>query len=235
MNGEGASESDSGGRSSLILLPGLGADRRVFEPQRAVFPDMVVIERIEPHERESLEGYATRLAGRFEDPARPYVLGGSSMGGMVALEMARSLRPAAVVLIGSASTGRAVRGWLQAVERASRPLPDWSIEVGRMLAPIGSPLFSSAGPVNRRLFLDMLADTPTGFLRWASRAIIGWDPESLPDVPIHRLHGSRDHIIRPPAPDHAEIVAGAGHLVNLSHPERTNSWLSGVLAGCSGS
>ena len=213
----------------LVLLPGLGADARIFEPQRRAFPGLRVVERIEPVPGESLAGYAARLAGQFHEPAAPYLLGGSSMGGMVAIEMARHLRPAAVVLIGSGSSGLAVRGWLRAVERLARPLPDLAIDAGRAFTPLAAPLFSSAGRVNRRLFLDMLADTPTSFLRWASRAIVGWRPESLPELPIHRIHGTRDHILRPPRDPAAVLVPGAGHLVNLSHAKETNTWLAGVV------
>lgn len=214
--------------TNLVLLPGLGADHRIFESQRRAFPGLRIVERTDPAPRESLSAYAARLVERFSEPGTPYVLGGSSMGGMVALEMARHLRPAALVLIGSASSGREVRGWLRAVERLARPLPDVAIAAGRSLAPIGAPLFSSASRVNRRLFLEMLADTPTSFLRWASRAVVEWRPASLPDIPIHRLHGTRDTIIRPA--EDATLLAGAGHLVNLSHPGATNAWLRGVLA-----
>ncbi len=143
--------------ATVVLLPGLGADGRLFGAQKRAFPGLRVLERMEPEGRESLAAYAARLAERFEEPEGPYILGGSSMGGMVALEMARLLRPSAVVLIGSALSGGGVWGWLRAVERAARPLPGGVIEAGRWLTPLGAPLFCSAGRENRGLFLDMLA------------------------------------------------------------------------------
>lgn len=229
-----AAEGVVGSDLPLLLLPGLGADGRLFEPQRAAFPGLRVIERIEPDGVEPLAVYAARLAASIEEPEGPYILGGSSMGGMVALEMARLLRPSAVVLLGSAVSGAEVRGWLRAVECLAHPLPDAVINFGRLLSPLGAPLFGSSGPDSRGLFLDMLAGTPTSFIRWASRAVIGWRPGTLPDVPVHRIHGARDIIIRAPGEGRATIVAGAGHLVNLSHPAVVNGWLRGVVGALAG-
>ena len=46
----------------LILLPGLGADRRLLEPQRREFPQLVVPPWIPPRTDESLPDYAARMA-----------------------------------------------------------------------------------------------------------------------------------------------------------------------------
>src|SRR5687767_14399988 len=54
----------------LILLPGMAADGRLFAPQRAAFPQLVVPAWIDPLPRESLRAYAARLARRV-DPGRP--------------------------------------------------------------------------------------------------------------------------------------------------------------------
>src|SRR5262245_55843221 len=84
----------------LILLSGMAADERLFEPQRVAFPDLRVPAWIDPLPGESLRGYAARLARRI-DPGRPCLVGGASFGGMVALEMAPHLQADACVLIGS--------------------------------------------------------------------------------------------------------------------------------------
>lgn len=212
-------------RASVVLLPGLGADARLFGPQARAFPGLVVPGWIEPGRRESLADYARRMAGAFEEPAGPYVLGGASMGGMIALEMSRYVRPGAVVLLGSALSGREVRGWLRLAEALCRPLPSAAIDAGRLLAPVGSRVFSSTGPAHRELFLDMLRGTSTGFIRWAARAVTEWRAEQMPTCPVLRIHGGRDLIIAPPR-EGAEIVARAGHLVNLSHAREVNAVLA---------
>src|SRR6185503_21033432 len=82
----------------LVLLPGLGADAALFEPQRAAFPGLEVPPWLDPHPGETLPAFAARMADRV-GPTGPLVLGGVSFGGMVALEMARLVQPRAVVLV----------------------------------------------------------------------------------------------------------------------------------------
>src|SRR3954470_18150998 len=87
--------------SPLILLSGMGADDRVFAPQREAFPQLMVPGWIAPESTdESLPSYAKRLAKRI-DPGEPCFIGGASFGGFVALEMARHLQAKACFLIGS--------------------------------------------------------------------------------------------------------------------------------------
>ena len=74
----------------LILLPGLGADHRLLEPQRAAFPQLIVPPWIPPRKHESLPQYAERMAETVTPPHDvPLVLGGVLFGGMLAYEMAR--------------------------------------------------------------------------------------------------------------------------------------------------
>jgi pimeloyl-ACP methyl ester carboxylesterase len=75
-------------RPRLLLLPGLGADAQLFEPQRKVFPELEVVPWLEPRSKESLEDFGRRMA-ESADLDGEVVLGGVSFGGMVASVMAR--------------------------------------------------------------------------------------------------------------------------------------------------
>src|SRR4051794_30719168 len=94
----------------LILLSGMAADERLFAPQRAAFPHLVVPAWIEPLAKEPLPAYAARLA-RQVDPGRPCIVGGASFGGLVALEMAHYLQARACVLISSVRSPRELPWW----------------------------------------------------------------------------------------------------------------------------
>src|SRR5260221_587394 len=104
----------------LLLLPGVGADRRLFDAQRSCAANLRVIEWIDPvAPDEPLTNYARRLASTIE-PSLPFVLGGASFGGMVALEVARHIQPDAVILIGSCRSPSS----LPAIYRFLRALSD---------------------------------------------------------------------------------------------------------------
>jgi hypothetical protein len=84
----------------LILIPGVGADERIFRAQRARFLNLRIPAWIKPHPGETLIGYARRFA-KMIDPGRSCFIGGASFGGIVALEMAAHINARAVFLIGS--------------------------------------------------------------------------------------------------------------------------------------
>ena len=196
----------------LFVLPGIGADGRLFDGQRAV-RDVRVIEWIAPG-YETLPDYAKRLAGELAIN-EPFDLGGASFGGMIALELARHIAPERVFLFGSCRTPRAIAPSL----RALRFLP--------VIRPprIAARWFGAKSREHIDLFADMLANTPLDFIRWGLSAIFSWPGvEQLP-MPIVHIHGARDRII-PIArvrPDHA--IAGAGHLLTITHADAVNAFL----------
>jgi pimeloyl-ACP methyl ester carboxylesterase len=77
----------------------------------------------------------------------------------------------------------------------------------------------------RRLAVEMLRDTPTSFIRWASRALIEWSFTGELPCPVYHLHGDRDRLL-PLAKVRADrVVEGAGHLLTLTHPDVVNAFL----------
>ena len=195
----------------IVFLPGLGADARQWAPQRAAFPDSVVPPWIPPRPAESLRQFAARMAVHAE------VLVGSSFGGMVALEMAHVVRPRLVLLIGSATAAPPLSRWLALLAPLARWLPDAGVLT----------LFGPHARGSRELAAAMLRDADRRFIAWGLGAIARWSEEAPIDVPTRRLHGARDRLI--PAGDADEIVAGAGHLVNLTHPTEVNRWIARQL------
>lgn len=213
----------------LVLLPGLGADRRQFGPQEAAFSDVLVPPWIVPKRKETLPDYAARLAETI--PAdRPMVLGGSSFGGMVAWEMARSLKPEAVVLIGSCRSPKAI----SPVARALRPLvplvPVQMLDLAKAISPLVLRVSSPFGLQQRQLCAAMFREMDSGFMKWACRAILGWVPSEPPPVPVLQIHGERDRVMPARLAEADEVIAGGGHLINLTHPQQVNAFVMGVFA-----
>jgi len=208
----------------LVLLPGIGADERMFEPQRRAFPNLIVPKWIEARPEESLREYAERLAATI-NIARPFYLGGASFGGMVALEMASALKPSGVFLISSARTNKSIPLLLKAFERASRPIPSGIIKrFGGSLTVLAS-IFGLKTPEHKRLLRDMFAAADVEFIRWGVSALMSWDSDGCEAIPIYHIHGSRDKIIplRLVKPNH--VVRGARHLPSLTHPEEVNRFI----------
>lgn len=238
----------------LILFPGLGADGRLFGPQRVLPAEIVTPAWIPPLEGESLAAYAGRMTERllYEGicvPGEGVHLGGASFGGMVAQELAGALlrtgvEVRGVVLMASARSGREVPRTLSWVERGSRVLPDTLLEFGRRRAKLIGPEFRAVPLPMKRLLREMFLATDLDFLRWGGRAILEWpgagaeavtgaggevcDRAPSP-IPIRHIHGAEDRMIpvRNVRPD--VIVSGAGHLLNITHDGKVNRFIEQCL------
>lgn len=205
----------------LYVLPGIGGDERLFVAQRAVLDVRPIpwIPPADPHE--PLASYAARLARQLPLD-EPFDLGGASFGGMVALELARHLAPRRVFLFGSCRSPRAVAPLLRALRWLPPVIPP------RPLQPLVARWFGATSPAHVRLFADMLAATPPAFVRWATNAVFSWDGVAELPMPVHHVHGQRDRLIpvRRVRPD--RVIAGAGHLLNVTHGDDVNDFIAGV-------
>lgn len=142
------------------------------------------------------------------------IVGGSSLGGMVAIEMAKILGCPKVILIGSATALEC----LQPIPRRALYFPK--------LAPIGTLQFLLRG-VDRylnNLLINMFTASNGEFIKAMSQAILHW--EGLGDFQgqIHQIHGEKDRIILPPV-ENGTIIPGGGHVISLSHSKEVASFI----------
>jgi pimeloyl-ACP methyl ester carboxylesterase len=210
----------------LILLPGLGADRRLLDPQRAAFPQLVVPPWIPPRKNESLPQYAARMAETVT-PSRdvPLVLGGVSFGGMLAYEMARYLKPDAVVLIASCRKRESLRPiyapgpWLLSL----LPAQIWG--VAKLLSRPVLRIMHPTSVAKRELLIAMFKDADSRFMHWILQAIFRWQPTPLEGIPVFQIHGGRDPLIPARRVEADVVIPNGGHMINLTHADEVNAFL----------
>ena len=216
----------------LILLPGLGADGRLFEPQRRAFPDLLVPPWLPPRPREPLADYAARMAEVIRPLCpEPFVLGGVSFGGMAAYEIARHLKPDAVVLVASCHEHRGLR----LVYRAGRwvwpavPVAIWQ-SAKRLAVPVAK-LIGTTEPGERAKQVRMFQEQDARFLHWTVGAIITWNPAPLHGIPVFHIHGRRDRLIPAWRVDPEQWIPDGGHMINITHAGQVNAFIRRVIAG----
>ena len=197
--------------SVFYLIPGLGADERVFQFLR--LPGTTHVLRWLPPQTptEPLPHYAARLAGTV--PAgQPCWLVGVSFGGVLALEIAQ-LRPLArIVLISSFAHPRELP-WLGRLARATglyRLLPPQLLP---HLPGLASWFFGVKTTRDRQLLHQILHDTDPHFTRWALARLLQWP--GRPDSPTIRIHGTDDRLL-PHGAAHSQYRLPGGHLIIIS-------------------
>ena len=218
----------------IVFLAGLGVDERLFVRQRPPFPTLVVPRWIEPHPGEALREYSRRMAATIS-PHPDMILGGVSMGGMVALEMAKILKPRGLVLIGSCQRPNEIFGWIRAVASVARYAPALRGNHMKWIAKMGMPLMGVCERGHREILLQLAEDLSSKFACWAAGAIVDWPGATPAMCPVLRIHGRRDRMIRCPlesssANQTTAIVAGAGHVLNLTHAEEVNDAIASWVA-----
>ncbi|MEO0482845.1 MAG: alpha/beta hydrolase [Planctomycetota bacterium] len=243
MSGAGPS-----GDARLILLPGLGADERLFGPQREAFGERLLVPAW-PSMDDAAGAFdvteigrrlAAQLAGDGSLDGAPFVLGGVSFGGQVALEAARVLaaegrKATAVVLIAGCRSHESIPGSFKVARRVGRWVPG---PVARAI--IGGPL---AGVFIRRHRLagadaeairSMAKELDRPRLLRFARACARWrfDPEAFTaetGVPIRQIHGRKDPVIPMRAGDPDHVIEDGLHLIHMTHADEVNGYLRDVM------
>jgi pimeloyl-ACP methyl ester carboxylesterase len=212
----------------LVLVPGLGADAALFEPQCQEFKDSVVLEWLTPMDGESLVGYAKRLAGTVPSE-RPVVLCGVSFGGMLASEMAYHVHPAAVILVATCRTPSAIPWHNRVLARVVTFLPGRLLRPPAFVRPLVAWAFGARRGKARAIIDNCVLTASPAFVQWGLSAILSWQPSPSPAAPIVHVQGARDRLIPAARVDATEVVPGAGHLLNVTHPGALNERIAIVL------
>jgi pimeloyl-ACP methyl ester carboxylesterase len=211
----------------IVLLTGLGADERLFDAQRPALPGLVTPGWIAPRPGEGLAEYAERFASEIQI-ARPLLLGGCSLGGMIAYEMANVLRPDALVYIASAVTRDAIPRHMRALARIAWISPPAGYWLGKRTWPLIVSTLRRRKPEHIRLTAAMARDASSTFLRWACIAIGRWQPRPPLDIPTYTIHGDRDLVLPLGKRTCDFLISGAGHLLTVTHAAEVNAALREV-------
>ncbi len=197
----------------LYLIPGLGADGRIFERLRLHGPVQVLdwFEPLAPDE--PLAAYVARLAVPIP-PDEPCWIIGVSFGGIVALELG-CLRPLArVILISSLAAPTERTGWVQL--GAWLHLDSW-VPVGalRRLPRAGEWFFGVSGRRGNTLFRELLTLLTPTYTKWALRQLFRWQGCAV--QPVAHLIGDCDRVFPLGYRTASHVISGGTHFMVVTH------------------
>ena len=212
--------------TKIFLIPGLGADYRIYKNMEFQGYDIVNITWIEPNPKDTLADYAQKLIDHYHIQAGSIVVG-NSLGGMLAMEIAKKMELNKVLLISSIKTkSEAPKSHLW-----YRRIPVYKILPAGLFPKLGVFVKFAFGKMNKPdqwLFVDMLEKTPPHFAKWALGAILHWDNQTIPQHVFH-IHGNRDLVFPYRRLKNASILEGGSHIMILNRPAAINAWIKSLL------
>jgi pimeloyl-ACP methyl ester carboxylesterase len=209
---------------NVYFISGLGADRAVF--RHIILPQGFTahhLDWIKPQPDESLQHYALRLAEGI-DRSQPFILLGLSMGGMMAVEIAKTYPAQSVILLSSIPVAQDLPKYYHWVGGLRRIIPIGFF----MKASVVKRFFTTETAEDKRMLKAMIRRVDPAFVKWAMGAILKWDCKDAPRNIVH-IHGTADGIL-PCRFTHPHYkLRGAGHLAVLNRAKEINSILAEVL------
>ncbi len=142
------------------------------------------------------------------------IVGGSSLGGMVSVQIAKTIGIKKVILIGSAVSPSYVNPILQTMSNLSDFTPIKLIQL-------------SAGKVNLKgnnELLSMFERADGNFIKSMCKAIFKWKGIDNYNCDVCHIHGAKDLVILPPEKN-AKIIQNGGHLISLTHSDLVSEFI----------
>lgn len=221
---------------TLVCIPGLGYDRRIFQKLSLPGFNLIFIDWLEPEKKESMAAYVRRMADQLGSLKGSISLLGHSFGGVLAQHLARyfsdhsSLSVERIILVSS-------------IKARKELSPGF-----RSIAPLGIQVFfhkswvlpsvhlwgSGHGftdPEKLALFKSMVSGYSNHYLRWALRQLSLYQDLQLPgDVSLFHFHGDDDKtlgvkFIQAPFRE----IKGGNHIMILDKADLLNPLILEIL------
>jgi len=213
--------------SKVFLISGLGADTRLYNYIDISEDDEVVpIDWIEPHETDTLSIYSQKIIYQYDIRPNSIVIG-TSLGGMLAIEIAKKVNLKKVILISSIKTIKEAPAYFSIF----RTLPIYKLLPSGMLNKLGfliKPLFGHLKDTDAWLFNDMLSKNSPKFMKWAMGAVVNWDNLTIPPN-VYHIHGDKDRVFPVKNISDAAIIKGGSHIMIFDKAKQVNKWLKPIL------
>ena len=213
----------------IYLIPGLGADRRMYLPQLQILSGAEVLEHLPVVKGETLSDYAKRFIPLI-DTASPFVLIGTSLGGIISIELAGILNPEKVILISSVKNRSEMPYFIRSMKylMLHKMIPGNGFK--RFNNLMAKRLGTRGDATAAELIIQMINDTPPEFLKWAINAVIHWHPANQPLPDIIHIHGTQDQLFPISKIKDAIAIPMGTHIMNMTMSREVNKVLLEVLS-----
>ena len=212
--------------SKIFLIPGLGADTRIYNNIDLAGHEVICVNWIIPDKTDTLATYAQKLVYQYHITNHCIIIG-NSLGGMIAVEIAKIIKVAKTVLISSIKTVDEAPWYF----RLLRVLPFYKPIPGKVFTSMEffiKPFFGHMNEADNWLFVDMLKNSSPVFLKWAMDAVLKWDNKVIP-ANVIQITGDKDLVFNYKRIKGAIIVKGGTHIMIFEKAKEVSKILKRIL------
>jgi pimeloyl-ACP methyl ester carboxylesterase len=214
--------------TKVYLIPGLGADSRLFKNiQLPAGYEVVMIDWLIPSETDTLTKYSQVIVNKYNIVYGSIVIG-VSLGGMISVEIAKQVRLNKVILISSIKTDSEAPWYF----KFFRSLPVYKAIPGKLMTYLGfmvKPMFGKMNPDDLALFKSMLQNSSPIFLKWAMRAALYWKNDVIFSN-LYHIIGDKDLVFPyPNIKNPTAVINGGTHIMVFDKAAQINVLLADIL------
>jgi len=196
----------------IYTLPGMGANSNMYSGPWLEVQNMKFLDWPKYGGERTLSEIAERVISEYSI-TRSDSVAGSSLGGMVALEIADKLKIESVFLFGSAVSKTEINPLLRLISPLAEvtPIKFIQIIVGKYANDV----------------LNMFSTSDTDFIRSMCKAVADWRGFAGDHNIIKRIHGKNDTVIS--CHGNCNIIGNGGHLIAITHAHECIEFLKKSL------
>jgi pimeloyl-ACP methyl ester carboxylesterase len=201
---------------TFYFISGLGADERLFRNLR-LNGDSIYINWIEPFPYESLSSYAFRLKDQIREKDDAILIG-VSLGGILAVELAKKIPLSCVIIISSIKTRSELPLSYRLLSKVSFLVRLFPYSIMRKFPYLLYYHMGAHTKEERDLLDRFMKETDEDFVHWGTEQVIRWKNKDIPPNVFH-IHGTADRVFPFSRIRNAVEVKGGTHLMVFSRAE----------------
>lgn len=214
------------GQPHIYLIPGLGADDRLFQRLILENKNITKLKWIRPLKNETLESYCQRFS-KLIDQENEIILIGVSLGGIVAQELSHLVNAKMIILVSSILNCSELPWYLTALKKSGIYKMVPSLMVKKL--GIGARfVLGSEYKEGIEIFKSMLNDSDDYFLEWGLTQALCWEGRK-PKCDVKRIHGTKDLVFPPGKTSETTMVKDGNHFMVFNKAEEVSAYINKIL------
>lgn len=217
--------------NKIYFIPGLATDKTIYKDLIDELNAPCEVIEFKPLENnDSLHDYAIKMAGEIDD-SKPFVILGTSFGGILAMEIAKIKHPEKLIIISSAKN-REELSPIMRMKGASffvSMVPDkFMKQIFNKGFHISTFVKKSYKSIYNEETKAMVAKSTGGFDKWVMKQVSGWKSDYQHQSLLH-IHGDKDIVFPIKHIKNCYVIKGGGHPMIINRYKEIGGVISDFL------